>query len=122
MITWRCWSKTLSALLATSKIVTFATRLNTSQGRINRKARGLSQEAFSDVSSRTYMSTLERDLKSPTLHKLAELCEVMEIHPLTLLTLAYAGDSPHKADELLAQVRQELEAVLKERDAAKPRA
>ena len=28
-----------------------------------RKARGLSQEAFSDVSSRTYMSTLERDLK-----------------------------------------------------------
>jgi transcriptional regulator with XRE-family HTH domain len=58
-----------------------------------RKARGLSQEAFSDVSSRTYMSTLERDLKSPTLHKLAELCEVMEIHPLTLLTLAYAGDS-----------------------------
>ena len=38
MITWRCWSKTLSALLATSKIVTFATRLNTSQGRINRCA------------------------------------------------------------------------------------
>ena len=36
MITWRCWSKTLSALLATSKIVTFATRLNTSQGRINK--------------------------------------------------------------------------------------
>uniref|UniRef100_UPI0013C2CF42 helix-turn-helix domain-containing protein n=1 Tax=Klebsiella pneumoniae TaxID=573 RepID=UPI0013C2CF42 len=41
-----------------------------------RKARGLSQEAFSDVSRRTYMSTLERDLKSPTIHKLAELCEV----------------------------------------------
>ena len=77
-----------------------------------RKARGLSQEAFSDVSSRTYMSTLERDLKSPTLNKLAELCEVMEIHPLTLLKLAYAGDSTRKADELLAQVRQELEAVL----------
>ena len=87
-----------------------------------RKARGLSQEAFSDVSSRTYMSTLERDLKSPTLNKLAELCEVMEVHPLTLLTLAYAGNSPSKADELLAQVRQELEAVLSERDAAKPRA
>ena len=77
-----------------------------------RKARGLSQEAFSDVSSRTYMSTLERDLKSPTLHKLTELCEVMDVHPLTLLTLAYAGDDTHKADELLAQVRQELEAVL----------
>ena len=82
-----------------------------------RKARGLSQEAFSDVSSRTYMSTLERDLKSPTLHKLTELCEVMEVHPLTLLTLAYAGDSLHKADQLQAQVRQELEAILKKRDA-----
>lgn len=77
-----------------------------------RKARGLSQEAFSDVSSRTYMSTLERDLKSPTLHKLTELCEVMDVHPLTLLTLAFAGDSTRKADELLAQVHQELEAVL----------
>lgn len=82
-----------------------------------RKARGLSQEAFSDVSSRTYMSTLERDLKSPTLHKLTELCEVMDVHPLTLLTLAYAGDSTRKTEQLLAQVRQELEAVLKERDA-----
>lgn len=81
-----------------------------------RKARGLSQEAFSDVSSRTYMSSLERDLKSPTMHKLTELCEVMGVHPLTLLTLAYAGDSTRKADQLLAQVRQELEAVLKERD------
>lgn len=78
-----------------------------------RKARGLSQEAFSDVSSRTYMSTLERDLKSPTLNKLAELCEVMEIHPLTLLTLAYAGNDPQQADRLLAQVRQELGTVTK---------
>lgn len=76
-----------------------------------RKARGLSQEAFSDVSSRTYMSTLERDLKSPTISKLAELCEVMEVHPLTLLTLAYAGDSTHKTDQLLAQVRQELKEI-----------
>lgn len=82
-----------------------------------RKARGLNQEAFSDVSSRTYLSSLERNLKSPTLNKLAELCKVMEIHPLTLLTLAYAGDSTHQADQLLTQVRQELEAILKERDA-----
>ena len=81
-----------------------------------RKARGLSQEAFSDVSSRTYMSTLERDLKSPTIQKLADLCEVMEVHPLTLLTLAYAGDSTREADELLAQVRQELRAILEEPD------
>ena len=83
-----------------------------------RKARGLSQEAFSDISSRTYMSSLERDLKSPTLNKLAELCDVMEVHPLTLLTLAYAGKKPKQAEQVLAQVRQELEAVLKASDAA----
>ncbi len=79
-----------------------------------RKARGLSQEAFSDVSSRTYLSSLERDLKSPTLSKLAELCEVMEVHPLTLLTLAYAGDSTRKAEDVLEQVRQELKEIVGE--------
>lgn len=77
-----------------------------------RKARGLSQEAFSDVSSRTYMSTLERDLKSPTLSKLAELCEVMEVHPLTLLTLAYAENDQHKTSQLLDQVQRELDAII----------
>lgn len=73
-----------------------------------RKARGLSQEAFSDVSSRTYMSSLERDLKSPTMHKLTELCEVMDVHPLTLLTLAYAGDSTRKADQLRRRCARSL--------------
>ena len=73
-----------------------------------RKARGLRQEAFSDVSSRTYLSTLERDLKSPTLNKLAELCEVMEVHPLTLLALAYAGNDAQRIDELLGQIRCEI--------------
>jgi transcriptional regulator with XRE-family HTH domain len=79
-----------------------------------RKARGLSQEAFSDVSSRTYLSSLERDLKGPTLHKLTALCEVMDVHPLTLLTLAYAGVNARKAEQLLAQVRGELDALLKQ--------
>ncbi|MCG8991709.1 helix-turn-helix domain-containing protein [Laribacter hongkongensis] len=72
-----------------------------------RKARGLSQEAFSDVSSRTYLSSLERDLKSPTLNKLAELCEVMGIHPMTLVALAYGGDAKG-VDLLVERVRREL--------------
>ncbi len=75
-----------------------------------RAVRGLSQEAFSDVSSRTYLSTLERGLKSPTLSKLADLCGVMQVHPVTLLTLAYAGDGD-QAERLLAQVRRELAAI-----------
>lgn len=72
-----------------------------------RKARGLSQEAFSDVSSRTYLSSLERDLKSPTLNKLAELCKVMKIHPMTLLALAYGGDAKG-IDLLVERVRREI--------------
>ncbi len=75
-----------------------------------RKARGLSQEAFSDVSSRTYMSSLERGLKSPTLSKVAELCEVMDVHPLTLLTLAYGGDGKG-VSEVIERVRRELAAL-----------
>ncbi|MGX5660325.1 XRE family transcriptional regulator [Castellaniella ginsengisoli] len=53
---------------------------------------------------------MERGLKSPTLSKLAELCGVMRIHPVTLLTLAYAGDGDD-ADKLLTQVQQELNII-----------
>jgi len=76
-----------------------------------RKSRGLSQEAFADVSSRTYMSTLERGLKSPTLNKLADICDVLGIHPLTLLTLSYTGGSASEVDALIARMRRELTAL-----------
>lgn len=54
-----------------------------------RKSRGMTQEDFAVVSGRTYVSALERGLKSPTFEKLAELSDAIGIHPLTLLTLAY---------------------------------
>ena len=75
-----------------------------------RKSRGLSQEDFSNVSSRTYLSSLERGLKSPTLSKIVELCEVMEVHPLTLLSLAYGRDSK-EVQEVLARVQRELASL-----------
>lgn len=73
-----------------------------------RKARGLSQEAFSDVSSRTYLSVLERDLKSPTLSKLSDICEVLNVHPVTLLVLAYSGGTPEGVQSVLNEVLDEL--------------
>jgi transcriptional regulator with XRE-family HTH domain len=74
-----------------------------------RKARGLTQEDFSDVSSRTYLSSLERGEKSPTLGKIDALCGVMGLHPLTLLTLAYVHfASSDEIDKLLEKVRAEL--------------
>lgn len=74
-----------------------------------RKAKGLTQEDFSILSSRTYVSTLERGMKSPTLGKINELSEVLGLHPLTLLLLAYApSDDPDKLEKLLLRVRREL--------------
>lgn len=55
-----------------------------------RAARGLTQEDFGVVSSRTYLSMLERGIQSPTLAKIEQLAHTLRIHPLTLLTMAYA--------------------------------
>ena len=73
-----------------------------------RKARGLSQEAFSNVSSRTYLSSLERGLKSPTLNKLEELCKVLQVHPITLLIISYSEGDPEKIIHLTKQMNMEL--------------
>ncbi len=54
------------------------------------------------------MSVLERDLKSPTLSKLSDICEVLDIHPVTLLALAYGGGAPAGANDVLDKVREEL--------------
>lgn len=55
-----------------------------------RKHKGLTQEDFGVVSSRTYMSSLERGLKSPTVDKLEEIAGVLNVHPATILLMAYA--------------------------------
>ncbi len=76
-----------------------------------RKSRGLTQEDFAVVSSRTYVSTLERGLKSPTLDKMEELSTGLGVHPLTLLTLSFltSADGKMSVDEMLTLVKQELE-------------
>ena len=57
--------------------------------RVARRAKGLPQESFDQVSSRTYISALERGLKQPTVAKVDELAAVLGVHPLTLLALSY---------------------------------
>lgn len=79
-----------------------------------RSARGLTQEDFSDVSSRTYLSTLERGLKSPTIDKLQALAEVLNVHPVTILALAFSTAERCSQDELLSKVKQELRSVARE--------
>ncbi|MDP1544746.1 MAG: helix-turn-helix transcriptional regulator [Anaerolineales bacterium] len=76
-----------------------------------RSARGLTQEDFSDVSSRTYLSTLERGLKSPTMDKMQALAEVLEVHPLTIMACTFTIAEERSVDELLAKVKQELRTL-----------
>jgi transcriptional regulator with XRE-family HTH domain len=78
-----------------------------------RKARGLTQEDFSDVSSRTYLSTLERGHKSPTLGKTFRLSQTMGIHFLTLLTLTTINfEEESDIEQLFMQIRQELKELI----------
>lgn len=71
------------------------------------------QEDFSDVSSRTYISTLERGLKSPTIEKIEAISELLDIHPLSLLTLAYSSKSDTKSiNNLINKIKLELDEFL----------
>lgn len=79
--------------------------------RETRKKRQLTQEDFSVVSSRTYLSTLERGLKSPTLDKIQSLSEVLGIHPLTLLLLTFGYAENSGKSGILERVLKEIEAL-----------
>lgn len=78
-----------------------------------RKHLGLTQEDFSTVSSRTYLSSLERGIKSPTIDKLEHLASVLGVHPVALLAMAYIHDQDEDEDEqkLLDQIRSDLRAM-----------
>ncbi len=77
-----------------------------------RKARKLTQEDFGVVSSRTYLSSLERGLKSPTLEKLEAIADVMGVHPATLILVTYAiaedGDAFTTIDDIALAAKELL--------------
>jgi transcriptional regulator with XRE-family HTH domain len=76
-----------------------------------RKHRDLTQEDFSDVSSRTYLSSLERGMKSPTLEKVEQLATVLNIHPVTLIGLAYLMKEGMTVDELVNRLKSEIRSI-----------
>lgn len=77
-----------------------------------REVNKLTQEDFSDVSSRTYISSLERGLKSPTLKKIDELAGKMGVHPVTLILLAYQEKDPKQSPEgVMKRCLEELDLV-----------
>ncbi|HEY8098464.1 MAG TPA: helix-turn-helix transcriptional regulator [Methylobacter sp.] len=77
-----------------------------------RKTKGLTQEEFSLISSRTYMSSLERGLKSPTMTKLDEIAPLLGVHPVTLFALGYALNDEKAVNALCDTVRAELLELL----------
>ncbi len=81
-----------------------------------RKTRGLTQEDFSLVSSRTYLSTLERGLKSPTLDKIQSISEVLGIHPLTLLLLAFGHAEKKGQSAILERMAEEVSTITQIQD------
>ncbi|MGJ7538389.1 MULTISPECIES: helix-turn-helix domain-containing protein [unclassified Variovorax] len=77
--------------------------------RTARVAVGISQEAFDTVSSRTYVSIIERGVNAPTLTKIDALVRVLGLHPLTVLTLAYASSpSSEETRKIQEQVAAEI--------------
>ncbi|MFJ4247572.1 helix-turn-helix domain-containing protein [Pseudomonas sp. NPDC089741] len=77
-----------------------------------RLERHLTQEDFSDVSSRTYLSTLERGIKCPTLDKIVELASVLGVHPLTLIAESFLVLEPGQSMEsLISQIRREADDI-----------
>lgn len=73
-----------------------------------RKLRGVSQESLADVSSRTYVSGLERGLKNPTLDMVDALANHLTLHPLTLIAATYLSKGNIKPEELLEAISREL--------------
>ena len=72
-----------------------------------RLAKGLAQDAIGP--SQAYISEVERAIKSPTLDKMQDIAEAMDVHLVTVLVGAFA-ESGLPATELLALVKKQLRA------------
>ncbi|WP_394234481.1 helix-turn-helix domain-containing protein [Pseudomonas anguilliseptica] len=72
-----------------------------------RVSRGLPQEAAG--ASQSYISDVERGLKSPTIEKFNELATNIGVHPLIILAKGYLlAGTPETVDELLTLLKTEL--------------
>lgn len=80
--------------------------------RTARKLRRLPQESLDTVSSRTYVSTLERGLKSPTLDKLDQIAGALDVRPVSLLAYSYLHDGNLDLGMFLDQVEREVQLLL----------
>jgi transcriptional regulator with XRE-family HTH domain len=76
-----------------------------------RRISGVAQEGL-DVTSRTYLSQLERGRQTPTLDKLDAIAGAMGVHPLSLLIYAYSCDRTDlQIGDIQARIKEELTQI-----------
>lgn len=84
--------------------------------RFLRRRQGLAQEDFGLVSSRTYISQMERGVTSPTIKKITDLAPLLEVHPATLVILAFVmqEDSVAEMNVCLSTIIDEARELIEE--------
>lgn len=80
-------------------------------GKAIRKARGLSQYKLAEVSSRTYVSKLERGQSSPTLEMMSTLSSPLGVSPLALVALTLAAESGQSISSLIMHAEREIDEL-----------
>lgn len=82
--------------------------------RTARRAKGISQETLDTVSSRTYVSSLERGLKSPTIEKVDELAFAIGFHPLAIMAFAYLRSGKELSlPRLMKEVEDQVDLLIR---------
>ncbi|MFJ4605780.1 helix-turn-helix domain-containing protein [Pseudomonas atacamensis] len=73
-----------------------------------RAGKGLTQRNLAEVSSRTYVSKLERGQSSPTLEMIMALSGPLSVNPLTLVAITLSAESGQSVDALPRRTQAEL--------------
>lgn len=68
--------------------------------RMARRKAGMSQDDFAVISSRTFVSSIERGLKSPTIEKLSELSAAMKMEAAVVVLVATVLDARNPAAKM----------------------
>lgn len=85
--------------------------------RSTRKAKAYTQEDFDEVSSRTYVSLLERQVHSPSLDKIEALAVEMKVKPITLLMLSHHYAHPRQSlENQIKSLEKDVKKLLSEID------
>ncbi len=76
-----------------------------------RAGKGLTQRNLAEVSSRTYVSKLERAQSSPTLEMITALSGPLSVNPLTLVAITLCAESGQSVNALLRRTQEELASL-----------